>query len=292
MTPRNLTTGTESELFPGQLDQEEVLIFVRRHWMAYLPWAFILLVMLVMPPVVVVSLAQVEFIRLSVGSHIITTAFVVGTFYLFTNAVFLTSWIEHYLDVAILTRERLVLVQQIGLFNRRIAELSLLRVQDVSAQMQGYLQTLLRYGSVVVESAGEAPNFVMQYVPRPHVVANTILMLHDQLMTVRPVAAGSSMASVQARSEESLIRPEGGLGGEFRRREVHAPLGFDHDHLNEDLLTQAKEVQEHVAAFHGGFGVSGQPAGTSSLAPNRLPKEAEERRELVEGEDVSVETRR
>jgi len=105
-----------------------------------------------------------------------------SAYYLFTIAFFFTTWIEWYLDVTIVTKGHLINIRQDELFSRKVAEQSLLRVQDVSSKINGFFESIFHFGTVFVETAGEQPNFKMINIPNPTVVASTILKLHEELV--------------------------------------------------------------------------------------------------------------
>lgn len=66
-------------------------------------------------------------------------------------------------------------VLQIGLFNRKISELSMANVEDVTAQQSGIFPTLFNYGVLKIETAGEQNNFIFIYCPNPNAYAKAIL---------------------------------------------------------------------------------------------------------------------
>ncbi len=66
-------------------------------------------------------------------------------------------------------------VLQIGLFDRKISELSMVNVEDVTAQQRGIFPTLLNYGVLRIETAGEQNNFIFPYCPNPNAYAKAIL---------------------------------------------------------------------------------------------------------------------
>lgn len=66
-------------------------------------------------------------------------------------------------------------VLQIGLFHRKVSELSMANVEDVTAQQKGILPTLFNYGTLRIETAGEQNNFVFIYCPNPNAYAKAIL---------------------------------------------------------------------------------------------------------------------
>lgn len=281
---------TPSKLFPGQSDHEEILIFVRRHWMPFALWLFLIGIMLFSLVGIVAVLRQVliAFTQVPDGDRIIYIALIGGTYLLFVNAIFFTVWIEQYLDVSIITTDRLVHIRQIGLFNRRVSELSLARVQDVSAHMHGYMQSIFQFGTVVVETAGGSgtPDFVIRNVSKPHVVANTILMIHDRIRTaslaesVSPiVATEASTDAPSSTMQETIVQ---------HTPSIAPPHDYHHEHFQEDLLSQALEAREERREQH----TSPEPESPpKSVAPNRLPPPCttiQTDGELIEGQDVSI----
>ena len=82
----------------------------------------------------------------------------------------------------LVTNEHIVDIDQTTLFNRSVATLNLSRIQDVSADVKGPVQTLLQYGTVVVQTAGQEQNFHFDYMPRPYEAEQYILEIHKQYM--------------------------------------------------------------------------------------------------------------
>lgn len=74
----------------------------------------------------------------------------------------------------IVSDKNITQVLQIGLFDRKVSELSLGNVEDVTAQQRGILPTLFNYGVVIIETAGEQNNFTFRYCPNPNAYAKAI----------------------------------------------------------------------------------------------------------------------
>lgn len=66
-------------------------------------------------------------------------------------------------------------VLQIGLFDRKISELGMANIEDVTAQQSGIFPTLFNYGTLRIETAGEQNNFIFVYTPNPNAYAKAIL---------------------------------------------------------------------------------------------------------------------
>lgn len=65
-------------------------------------------------------------------------------------------------------------VQQLGLFNKKISELTMANIEDVTANTNGVMQTMFGYGTLTVETAGANENFIFKYCPNPNACAKVI----------------------------------------------------------------------------------------------------------------------
>ena len=93
---------------------------------------------------------------------------------------FFLEWLLWYLDFWVLTDRRLIDVQLTALFRRRVAELPLIQVQDIAVDQSGFLQNVLGYGNVKVQTAAKEGFFIIRAVSRPQEVRSKILELAAQ----------------------------------------------------------------------------------------------------------------
>lgn len=82
---------------------------------------------------------------------------------------------DFYLDVWMLTSERLIAVEQQGLFFRTISEFELEKIQDVTTGVSGFFATILNYGDINVRTASEDQGFVFRQVWRPDRIKDEIM---------------------------------------------------------------------------------------------------------------------
>jgi len=160
--------------FPGQRSGERILHFTRRHWIQFLYsvlataalagayFGALMLVLRFTP----VTLAGAE-------GFVVTT--VTGVTMLMLWLFLYIKFIDYYLDVWILTDERIVQIKQKSLFNRQIAEFDLASVQDVSSKTKGILGTFLQFGTLFVQTAGARELFDFSLIPRPNIIEKKIL---------------------------------------------------------------------------------------------------------------------
>jgi hypothetical protein len=86
-------------------------------------------------------------------------------------------WIDVWFDVWIITNERIINIEQKGLFVRHVSEVSFSKVQDATSEIEGVLQSILDYGEVYIQSAGETPRFVFRNIPDPIATKSLIMKL-------------------------------------------------------------------------------------------------------------------
>mgnify|MGYP002397702272 CR=1 FL=1 len=74
----------------------------------------------------------------------------------------------------IITVDNVTQVMQVGIFHRKVSEISMENVEDVTAHQKGILQTFFNYGRVHIETAGEQNNYDFIYCPNPNAYAKAI----------------------------------------------------------------------------------------------------------------------
>ncbi len=165
---------------PNQRPDEHVVLFMRRHWFAILTIvaAFILLTGLPLGLGWYFWLDVEPWVNGPVSGPIIV---VFGSLYVLS--VWLFAFIEFtdfYLDTWIVTNERIINIEQEGLFHRTASELDLAAVQDTTAEIRGVLQTVFTYGQVFVQTAGERGRFHFKNIDDPEHVKEIVTKLVEE----------------------------------------------------------------------------------------------------------------
>ena len=165
---------------PNQSPHERVIKVIRRDLFIMFQ-RLLFSLFLFLAPIGLITLAALTMPVVLTGS----TAFpllILGlsAYYLFTWLFFFFSFIDYYLDVWIVTNERIIDIQQHGFFSRVIAEHKLFRVQDVTSEVHGLFPTMLGYGNVFVQTAGAQQRFVFREVPNPNDVRNLVIKLVER----------------------------------------------------------------------------------------------------------------
>lgn len=99
---------------------------------------------------------------------------------IFTWLYVFLLWIDYYLDVWIVTNERIVNVEQKGLFVRNVSELKISKIQDITTEVMGFIPTVLNFGDVHIQTAGEESRFLFRNVPDPYRIKGLVTSLQKQ----------------------------------------------------------------------------------------------------------------
>lgn len=164
----------------GIRPEEEIIFFLRKHWFSILPLLFGFTLVLILPFAAYfwININQPEF--LTIKSNF--TLFLLGAsiFFLYAWLFLFQNFADWYLDVWIVTNQRIVNIEQRGLFGRVMSELMLYNVQDVTSEVNGFIASTFDYGTVQIQTAAEKGRFEFQDVDHPSFVAKRILELASQ----------------------------------------------------------------------------------------------------------------
>ena len=103
-----------------------------------------------------------------------------SVYYLSCWIFLFAAFLDYYLDTWIITNDRLLNIEQEGVFSRTISELDLYKIQDATSEMKGVLPSLFDYGNVHIQTAGETKRFELEQVPNPHEVRKLIMDLAEE----------------------------------------------------------------------------------------------------------------
>jgi uncharacterized membrane protein YdbT with pleckstrin-like domain len=165
--------------FPGKHDDEQVILFLRRHWFIFL-MRLLLIIFSIIGLVLIYAFFNFLSSDFSQSDYYNLLLFAESLGTLFIWNLFFMLWIDFYLDAWIVTDERVINIDQKGFFNRDISELKLTKIQDVTSEISGVIPTLLNYGNIHVQTAGEKERFVFRQIPNPNEVKNMIVRLQEK----------------------------------------------------------------------------------------------------------------
>lgn len=163
-----------------QKSYEKIIYLLRRDVITFIPYILLLLILLV-AEYGLYYLLKTLFPILFINQIGLAAMIILGSIYtLSVWLFFFTGFVNYYLDMWIITNDRLIDIRQEGLFARTVAELDLFRVQDVTSECKGFFATAFDYGNVYVQTAGSKERFVFRNIPQPHLIREAIIKLADE----------------------------------------------------------------------------------------------------------------
>lgn len=148
---------------------EKTEMVVKRHWII-LVMLGVYFCMWVIATIIVYALPLLSW----VWAH-----FIVVIFWMIWAQFLFVKWLDHELDMYVITNNRIIGVEQVSFLNRKVSECNLWQVQEVWSHTKWLLANLLNYGTVKIQTAWNATNFAMWYSPMPLENSRSILNIVD-----------------------------------------------------------------------------------------------------------------
>ncbi len=165
--------------FDGQRSNEDVIFVLKRHpWVLAKPgFLFIGIVILLVVGIIIFGLSNITSVMI-IGFICFTLLYGGYIFYLYYNFIY------------ILTNQRIIVIEQSGIFSRRLTEAELNKIQNISFEIRGPIRTLLNFGHVQIRTAGVDPTIVLKDVDNPYEVQqkiNKYLMKENSAKGLPPI---------------------------------------------------------------------------------------------------------
>lgn len=165
---------------PNQQRGEECQLFLRRHWIEIVYIFGYFLVLIAVPALIILLL---NLIGVDIANNPVwgpLTAVFIGMYSFAVVSIVMAQITDYYLDTWIVTTERIINIEQKGLFARVVSELHLNQIQDVTSETLGFLPTVLSYGDVFIQTAGTRERFNFKNIDNPEEVKKTISRLVNE----------------------------------------------------------------------------------------------------------------
>ena len=174
-------------------ESEKLVLEGRKHWFVAFTHIFGFFVSAFIPPVIVFMAGKWDFTLEIINAGGVELAYL-AYFFCFVWALFMWMLLfinltNYYLDVWYVTSDKLVDIEQRGLFHRDEAALRLENIQDVAIASKGIIQTLLGFGNIRAQTAGERREFIMRNIANPERVKEVITLeqskVKDKIISVK-----------------------------------------------------------------------------------------------------------
>jgi len=157
-------------------EEETIEAVVRHHWFTFMP-SFIKIIIL--PLALFVLIYMFGFMSFLTLLNSVIFSYLALIIFLIWLAFSFYHWFIWYFDVGILTNQRIIVIDQKGLFEKSVSGAELDKIQDVTVNIKGLAPTLLGYGSLIAQTAGEMPNLIIKDTAHPAEIQRKILHLKN-----------------------------------------------------------------------------------------------------------------
>ncbi len=169
--------------FIGQRESEQIKFVLFRHWY-----------FIAFPVIEAIGIILLSFI-IPIWLHWTKWIFSYGltTFLYYGWMVFwicfmIYRYMNWYRDRFIITSERIVDIDQRGLFSRKVSEVELDKVQNITHSVDGVAATMFNFGTIIIQSAG-AGELMLKQVADPAGIQEEITNLVKIASEDKPVTA-------------------------------------------------------------------------------------------------------
>lgn len=160
---------------------EEIILESYRHWVNILPFFISTAVVIIMGFLAIgyVGANPADAERLFPGLTVGIVTPIVALLDVLALAILFFAYIVYRQNRIVLTNMHFVQITQSGLFTRTLSKLSLDELQDVRGTRKGVFGTILNYGEILIETAGNEENFFFRPAPDPLNIAEAINDTHE-----------------------------------------------------------------------------------------------------------------
>jgi hypothetical protein len=145
---------------------EKIEFVLRRHWIMYIFLGVRILFSILLTGVALLI------------NHPIVHILIILFWMAFLIYIYI-AWLNHELDLFVVTNNRIVWVEQISFLNRIVSECNLWQVQEVNSQSKWFLANILNFWLITIQTAWNTSNFEMDWAPNPMQSSRKILNIVD-----------------------------------------------------------------------------------------------------------------
>lgn len=223
MLPATMTLPSASRRsqFPGQRNNETVLLLSRRHW-----WAFMRHLWLPLVASVVLLLVSTFFLTstppLALGLS--------GLAVVIPGLLGLYLYFEWLNDSIVVTDDRVVRIERVLLrFSTNISEVPLASIHEVSSDLPSGdpFARLFHYGTISIRTAGDAGNILLHMIPEPEQMQQVIFNNRNRKTQV---IEAEQMAEIQG-DIGKVLRGEQIATGEHPALQASGAQGYNPNHV-------------------------------------------------------------
>jgi len=181
MADKKILQPNKDKEFQGQREDEKIILILKKYWFI-LFWPFFKGIVFILIALALPSIKSIGFYIFNSGP----IAFLYLTWIVFWASYLAYEYLNWYRDKFIITDHRIINIDQKSLFKRKVSELELEKIQDVSHEIKGMFATALNFGDVILQSAGNE-NIILADIAKPAEMQDIVVRLVKEANAGPPV---------------------------------------------------------------------------------------------------------
>ena len=163
-------------------DSEKIVRVVRKHWFVLIGQVIVLVLFVLIPPIAfyILHLLPFESVLSFSGTPLLAELFFLFAWLFIVWMIGWNMWTDYYLDVLLITDRRVFDIDQKGLFRRTSSSFRLDKVQNVTVDQKGVVETLFDFGTIRLETAGEREDFIASFIANPYEIKKFVNEMQDR----------------------------------------------------------------------------------------------------------------
>lgn len=147
---------------------EEVLMVVKRHWIVYV------MLFIYFFSGVIVTVMIFFFFWLNTWWYMLNIIL-----WLILSIILYIEWLNHELDMYVVTNNRVIGLEQIAFLNRAVTECNLWQIQEVNSKAKWLFANIFNYWTLSIQTAGSKTTLKMEFCPDVMQTSRKVLNIVD-----------------------------------------------------------------------------------------------------------------
>ena len=158
--------------FVNQEPDEDILLFLRRHFITNVPWIIATLLLFIIPPLIFGITQVLPIAIFSLPSGLIISLTIL--YYLVCLSYAFDKFISWFYNIGIVTQKRIIDLDSTNILSHNTATANFNEIVDVKVTQRGFFQSLFDFGDIHIQTEAIHANFEFDKSPKPNVVSDLI----------------------------------------------------------------------------------------------------------------------
>ncbi len=195
--------------FKGQLPDEAIVCFTRKHWVQLFPYIFTALLVCVFALYLPFLVGRKELEPLlTSGGFFVLSSIIIGAITYALHYIF-TKIFNYYLRIILITNQRVIDLNKTLFINDQRLTIMLSEIQDISMERMGIMQTIFNYGTINIVISGVTKTKPLHRIPNPDYHFRKIVQARQEYMNRLATVTRDSAVNVTENiyAQQNAFRP-------------------------------------------------------------------------------------